>query len=131
MKKPDAIIIGAGPAGLACAASMVALGINATVSEKANAVSPVWRRHHDRLHLHTGFRPDLRQLLLDVDGVLSEQGKPLVTGQATSEPGLYFSGMVASPTGQLREIGLEARRIADLAKSYIGSTAHGLARAHT
>jgi thioredoxin reductase len=130
MKKSDAIIIGAGPAGLACAASMVALGINATVLEKANAVGPVWRRHYDRLHLHTGFRPDLRQLLPDVDGVLSEQGKPLVTGQATNEPGLYFCGMVASPTGQLREIGLEARRIADLAKSYIGSTAHGMARAH-
>jgi hypothetical protein len=56
--------------------------------------------------------------------VFFEQGKPLVTGQATNEPGLYFCGMVASPTGQLREIGLEARRIGDLAKSYVGLKGH-------
>jgi cation diffusion facilitator CzcD-associated flavoprotein CzcO len=53
MKNSDAIIIGAGPAGLACAASMGALGLKATVLEKGNTVSPVWRRHYDRLHLHT------------------------------------------------------------------------------
>src|SRR6202171_6248614 len=53
MKNSDAIIIGAGPAGLACAASMGALGLSATVLEKADAVGSVWRRHYDRLHLHT------------------------------------------------------------------------------
>ncbi len=53
MKHSDAIIVGAGPAGLACAASMGALGLNTTVLEKANAVGSVWRRHYDRLHLHT------------------------------------------------------------------------------
>src|ERR1700732_4379569 len=53
MKNSDAIIIGAGPEGLACAASMGALGLNATVLEKGNTVGPVWRRHYDRLHLHT------------------------------------------------------------------------------
>jgi hypothetical protein len=46
--------------------------------------------------------------------VLSLDGKPLVSGQATSKPGLYFCGLIASPTGQLREIGLEAERISDL-----------------
>ncbi len=73
----------------------------------------------DAIILATGFRPDLRKLLPDVNGVLSEDGKPLVTGQATNEPGLYFCGLVASPTGQLREIGLEAKRIGDLAKLYL------------
>jgi cation diffusion facilitator CzcD-associated flavoprotein CzcO len=53
MNNSDAIIIGAGPAGLACAASIGALGLDATVLEKANSVGPVWRRHYDRLHLHT------------------------------------------------------------------------------
>ena len=37
---------------------------------------------------------------------------PLVTGQATSASGLFFCGQIASPTGQLREIGREAQRIA-------------------
>ena len=53
MNNSDVIIVGAGPAGLACAASMGALGLNATVLEKENTVGSVWRRHYDRLHLHT------------------------------------------------------------------------------
>ncbi len=60
MKHLDAIIVGAGPAGLACAASMGALGLNTTVLEKANAVGSVWRRHYDRLHLHTDRSPSGR-----------------------------------------------------------------------
>jgi cation diffusion facilitator CzcD-associated flavoprotein CzcO len=70
--------------------------------------------------LSTGFRPDLRPLVPDVGGVFDGQGMPLVTGQATKAPGLYFCGQITSPTGQLREIGLEARRIAEISKRYIG-----------
>jgi cation diffusion facilitator CzcD-associated flavoprotein CzcO len=70
--------------------------------------------------LATGFRPDLRPLVPDVGGVFDGQGMPLVTGQATKAPGLYFCGQITSPTGQLREIGLEARRIAEISKRYIG-----------
>src|SRR5437870_5552097 len=50
---PDAIIIGAGPAGLACAATTRAAGLNVAVLEKAGTVGSVWRQHYDRLHLHT------------------------------------------------------------------------------
>ena len=53
MKDSSAIIIGAGPAGLACASSMSAIGLNVTILEKENAVGSVWRRYYDRLHLHT------------------------------------------------------------------------------
>ncbi|MBV9909966.1 MAG: NAD(P)/FAD-dependent oxidoreductase, partial [Hyphomicrobiales bacterium] len=49
----DAIIIGAGPAGLATAAAFRTRGVNAAILEKSNAVGAVWRRHYDRLHLHT------------------------------------------------------------------------------
>ena len=49
----DAIIIGAGPAGLACAATMRAAGLDVAVLEKADSVGAVWRHHYDRLHLHT------------------------------------------------------------------------------
>jgi cation diffusion facilitator CzcD-associated flavoprotein CzcO len=66
----------------------------------------------DAVILATGFRPDLRQLLADIDGVFDARGMPLKTGEA-SAPGLYFCGQIASPTGQLRQIGLEAQRIAD------------------
>src|ERR1700733_1523337 len=49
----DAIIIGAGPAGLATAAALKVRGLNAPILEKSDAVGAVWRRHYDRLHLHT------------------------------------------------------------------------------
>ena len=49
----DAIVIGAGPAGLSCAVTLRAAGMSATLLEKADSVGAVWRRHYDRLHLHT------------------------------------------------------------------------------
>jgi cation diffusion facilitator CzcD-associated flavoprotein CzcO len=72
----------------------------------------------DAIILATGFRPDLRRLIPDVEGVFDGHGMPLLTGQPTAAPGLYFCGQITSPTGQLREIGLEAQRIADSAKRY-------------
>src|SRR5271157_4313165 len=38
---------------MACAASLKQVGVKATILEKADAVGAVWRRHYDRLHLHT------------------------------------------------------------------------------
>ena len=73
-------------------------------------------RKFDAIILATGFRPDLRQLMPDLEGVFDRHGMPLVTGRAANAPGLYFCGQITSPTGQLREIGLEARRIAELAR---------------
>lgn len=49
----DAIVVGAGPAGLATAAALSARGLDAIILEKSDAVGSVWRRHYDRLHLHT------------------------------------------------------------------------------
>ncbi len=49
----DAIIIGAGPAGLAAAACLRERGLMSVILEKSDAVGAVWRRHYDRLHLHT------------------------------------------------------------------------------
>ena len=66
----------------------------------------------DAAILATGFRPDLRALLPDAHGVLSASGEPLVSGKATSEPGLFFCGARVSPIGQLRQIALEAVSIA-------------------
>src|SRR5271157_4907643 len=49
----DAIIIGAGPAGLAAAACLRERGLMSVILEKSDTVGAVWRRHYDRLHLHT------------------------------------------------------------------------------
>lgn len=73
----------------------------------------------DAIILATGFRPDLRRLIPDGDGLFDPQGMPRVTGKPTAAPGLYFCGQITVPTGQLREIGIEAQRIATSAKAYL------------
>lgn len=49
----ETVIIGAGPSGLAAAGALQARGHTAVVLEAADAVGSLWRRHYDRLHLHT------------------------------------------------------------------------------
>lgn len=49
----NTIIIGAGPAGLAVAASLKKNGISNYILEQNSNVASTWRKHYDRLHLHT------------------------------------------------------------------------------
>lgn len=49
----DTIVIGAGPAGLAVGACLTRAGIACVILEQDNTVGATWRRHYDRLHLHT------------------------------------------------------------------------------
>ena len=53
METREAIVIGAGPAGLATAAMLKKRGIDVLVVERDEAVGSSWRKHYDRLHLHT------------------------------------------------------------------------------
>ncbi|MEW6320860.1 MAG: NAD(P)/FAD-dependent oxidoreductase [Acidobacteriota bacterium] len=48
-----ALIVGAGPAGLAVAACLKHEGIDSVILEQERQVASSWRRHYDRLHLHT------------------------------------------------------------------------------
>lgn len=49
-------VIGGGPGGLAAAAALRARGVRTVVLEKSENVGASWRRHYDRLHLHTTRR---------------------------------------------------------------------------
>ncbi|MFI2348521.1 flavin-containing monooxygenase [Streptomyces sp. NPDC019443] len=49
-------VIGGGPGGLAVAAALREQGVRAVVLEKSESVGASWRRHYDRLHLHTTRR---------------------------------------------------------------------------
>ena len=49
----EVLVIGAGPAGLAVAASLKRKGRQPLVIEKATQVGASWRHHYERLHLHT------------------------------------------------------------------------------
>jgi cation diffusion facilitator CzcD-associated flavoprotein CzcO len=70
------------------------------------------REPFDAIIAATGFTRDLRKLLPDAGNALDGTGSPRVSGRPTGVPGLYFCGFRPVPTGQLREIGREARRIA-------------------
>ncbi|MGW0084143.1 flavin-containing monooxygenase [Streptomyces sp. NPDC003393] len=49
-------VVGGGPGGLAAAYALRARGTRAVVLERSDRVGASWRRHYDRLHLHTTRR---------------------------------------------------------------------------
>lgn len=49
----EAYVIGAGPSGLSAAAMLRRAGVDVQVLERADNVAASWRKHYDRLHLHT------------------------------------------------------------------------------
>jgi indole-3-pyruvate monooxygenase len=53
MSSSDVLVIGVGPAGLAVAACLRQQGVAHTVVTRDNSVAAAWRRHYERLHLHT------------------------------------------------------------------------------
>ena len=59
-KRTPALVIGAGPAGLAVSACLKKHGVEHIVLDREHEVAPRWRNHYERLHLHT-FR-DLSRL---------------------------------------------------------------------
>ncbi len=52
-EQTSAIILGAGPSGLAAAACLREKGVPFIIVERAGEVGSTWRNHYERLHLHT------------------------------------------------------------------------------
>jgi len=66
----------------------------------------------DAVVLATGYRASVGDFLVDWEAVCDASGTPAKSGGPTALCGLYFCGMYVSPAGMLREIGIEATRIA-------------------
>ena len=49
----NCVIVGAGPSGLAVAGRLRKAGIDFKIIEKSKHIANSWRKHYDRLHLHT------------------------------------------------------------------------------
>ncbi|TGQ66634.1 MAG: NAD(P)/FAD-dependent oxidoreductase [Mesorhizobium sp.] len=56
MNDTPVVIVGAGPAGLAVAACLRQAGQDFILLEKEQQTTPAWRRHYERVHLHTTKR---------------------------------------------------------------------------
>jgi cation diffusion facilitator CzcD-associated flavoprotein CzcO len=69
------------------------------------------RERFDAVVLATGFTTGLAAILPDHASVLDTHGRPREHGRESAIPGLYFCGYDLTPTGLLRQIGIEARRI--------------------
>lgn len=63
----------------------------------------------------TGYRVDLRRFLPETPQVLDEAGRPRISGGPSGAEGLFFCSYKASAEGQLRQAGIEAEAIAELA----------------
>jgi len=78
----------------------------------------------DAVILATGYRPHVDEILLgDTSSVIDEEGTPKSTGKESALSGLYFCGYYVSPTGMLREIGMEAKQIASIIASNVRKSA--------
>jgi thioredoxin reductase len=67
---------------------------------------------YDSIVLATGFRPKLDAFIARAGEVLDDRGYPRLRGRETELPGLYFVGFNLGEAGHLRQIGIEARRVA-------------------
>lgn len=72
--------------------------------------------YYDAIISATGYLPAVDDFIENCNQVCDAAGTPLTSGTATMLPGLYFCGYNVSPTGMLREIGIEAKQIVDQLK---------------
>lgn len=66
----------------------------------------------DAVVMATGYGPALQDFLPDAAGAIDPAGVPVTSGRESPLPGLYFCGFHVASAGMLREIGIEAKRIA-------------------
>ena len=66
----------------------------------------------DAIVFATGYSPGLDKVIPGFEAIADARGRPNRFGAETAIPGLYFVGFRNPPTGALREIALEAPRVA-------------------
>ena len=67
----------------------------------------------DAIVLATGYTPGLERIVDGFDAIADRRGRPQRFAEETAIAGLYFVGFRNPPSGALREIALEAPRVAD------------------
>jgi len=68
----------------------------------------------------TGYTPGLDKVIKDFGTIADARGRPSRFGEQTGISGLYFVGFKNPPTGALREIALEAPRVARSVRTAVG-----------
>ena len=73
----------------------------------------------------TGYTPGLDKVIQGFDAIADARGRPNRFGEESGIAGLYFVGFRNPPTGALREIALEAPRVARSIRAAVGATLDG------
>jgi hypothetical protein len=68
----------------------------------------------------TGYTPGLDKLIQGFEAIADARGRPNRFGAESEIAGLYFVGFRNPPTGALREIALEAPRVARSVRTALG-----------
>lgn len=81
----------------------------------------------------TGYTPGLGKLIAGFEKICDSRGRPHRFGEETEISGLYFVGFKNPPTGALREIAIEAPRVArsirrKMSSGFSGTQTHQLPR---
>jgi len=69
-------------------------------------------RQYDSVVLATGYRPRLEEFLEDAHDLTDESGYPVPTAGESARAGLYFLGFANPTTGFLRQIAMDAQKVA-------------------
>jgi cation diffusion facilitator CzcD-associated flavoprotein CzcO len=75
----------------------------------------------DAIILATGYAPGLGSLIEGYDAIADPRGRPHRFGEETAIPGLFFVGFRNPPSGALREIAIEAPRVAAAIKARLAA----------
>ncbi len=70
----------------------------------------------------TGYTPSLGSVIEGFETIADARGRPHRFGEETGIAGLYFVGFKNPPTGALREIALEAPRVARSIRTVVGAS---------
>lgn len=116
MSDHDVLVIGAGPAGLATSACLRAQGVSHQVIEREREIAASWRRHYDRLHLHTTKRYSGLPLSPWPDSAPRYPSRKQVVGYLQD----YAVTHAITP-----DLGIEVRRVRRHGKHFVVETSRG------
>ncbi|MFK7849201.1 MAG: flavin-containing monooxygenase [Rhodothermales bacterium] len=70
------------------------------------------QKDFDAVVLATGYTTNLTSFLENADTVTDDHGRVIGGGHESALPGLYFCGLHNAPAGLIRQMGIDAKRIA-------------------
>jgi hypothetical protein len=91
-------------------------------SEQVRFANGVWLPF-DAIIFATGYTPGLERLVAGFEAIADARGRPDRSGRESGIPKLYFVGFRNPATGALREIALEAPRVARLIRAALARNA--------